>query len=348
MAYQIGPKVKEKTASKWERIVTPHLHQGEIIWCFAAVAKAIRPQTIGLAITNARIIGFTAFEKVGLEVMADDIRGVEYPSSMSGISLLVATEAEQISFGTVHKDELGFVQYYVEYLRRAGSDSAVRDVVMASRQQNYDRLNRRDAIPVYGDKMKDKQWAAIHEHSAADELPWLVLNGGTAGQLAAFADRLIIIKQGGMAGFMAGSLGGGRATTFPYRDITNIEYNAGMVTGVLEVLTPSYQGSGNHDYWRSTNKSRNNAADDPWTLSNCLPLVKAVYKQAQPKINELQRRIIDSKQTQVIVQHAPAPGAATTTGMAEELQKLADMHAQGLLDVGEFRAAKQAVISRYT
>jgi hypothetical protein len=47
---------------------------------------------------------------------------------------------------------------------------------------------------------------------------------------------------------MTGSLGGGRITTFHYTEITGIEYNAGMMMGVLEILTPSYQGSGNKDY----------------------------------------------------------------------------------------------------
>lgn len=348
MAYHAGPKVKEKTAGKWEKIVTPLLHQGETIWCFAAVSRGMGPQTIGLAITNARIIGFTVFEKVGLEVMADNIRRVDYPRSMTGISVVVTTDTGEINFGKVANEELGFVQYYVDYLQRAGTDSAVRDLVFRSAQHEQERLSLRDAVPVFGEAMRDKQWAGIHEHSGDGELPWLVLNGGNAGQLAAFDDRLIIVKQGGVAGFMSGSLGGGRATTFPFREITNIEYNAGMVTGVLEVLTPSYQGTGNHDFWRSSNKGRNNAADDPWTLSNCLPLVKAVYKQALPKINELQRRIIDSKQTHVVVQQAAAPVSIAQPSMAEEIQKLTDMHAQGMLDSDEFKAAKQAVIARHT
>lgn len=98
--------------------------------------------------------------------------------------------------------------------------------------------------------------------------------------------------------------------------------------------------------WHSTDSGL--AADDPWTLSNCLPLVKAVYKQALPKINELQRRIIDSKQTHIVVQQADAPVPTAQPSMAKEIQKLADMHAQGILDSDEFKAAKQAVIVRHT
>lgn len=96
-----------------------------------------------------------------------------------------------------------------------------------------------------------------------------------------------------MAGFMTGSMGGGRVATFPYSEITNIENNSGMMSGVLEVLTPSYQGTANHDYWRSAGTSRNKAAESPFTLSNCLPLPKAQHKLALPHLTKLQRKIID-------------------------------------------------------
>ena len=37
--------------------------------------------------------------------------------------------------------------------------------------------------------------------------------------------ELIILKVGAITGIMAGATGGGRVTHFPYRQITNIEYN---------------------------------------------------------------------------------------------------------------------------
>ena len=91
-----------------------------------------------------------------------------------------------------------------------------------------------------------------------------------------------MIKVGLATSFMAGALGGGRITTFPFTEITGIEYNAQILSGVLEVLTPSYQGTANKDYWRGTNKSRNADANDPWTLSNTLPLARSTYNAALP------------------------------------------------------------------
>ncbi|BBE43116.1 hypothetical protein RE2895_00470 [Rhodococcus erythropolis] len=82
-----------------------------------------------------------------------------------------------------------------------------------------ENVRARDAgrfdVEIIGAPLKDVAWRTIDEHTAPDELPWFVINSGSAGILAASEDRLIIAKVGGMAGFMPGSMGGGRVTTFP-------------------------------------------------------------------------------------------------------------------------------------
>lgn len=207
---------------------------------------------------------------------------------------------------------------------------------------------RRGQVEVFGPRVTKAAWRYLEQHSHADEWPWfVVVSDSMGGVLAAFEDRLMIVKTGGYTSFMAGSLGGGRVTTFPYTEITNIEFNGGIVNGVLEILTPSYQGSAQHDFWRNANKSRNKAADDPFTLSNCLPLGKALYKRALPRLNELQRKIADSKRPNIVVQ-VPAQPQSGGAGLAEELRRLADLHAEGVLDVGEFATAKQAAIRKYS
>ena len=153
----------------------------------------------------------------------------------------------------------------------------------------------------------------------------------------------MIIKVGALTSMMAGTFGGGRITTFPYADITGIEYNAGMVSGVLEILTPSYQGTANKDYWRGTGKSRNADSNDPWTLSNTLPMVKSIYQRALPRLNELRAKIAEAKRPLVI----QAPAAPAQSAMVEELTKLGGLHQQGLLTDAEFVVAKQAVLARH-
>lgn len=120
-----------------------------------------------------------------------------------------------------------------------------------------------------------------------------------------------------------------------------------MINGVLEVLTPSYQGTANRDFWRGTNQSRNADSNDPWTLSNTLPVDKMLYQKALPRLNEMRARIVDAKRPTVVV-NSPAAAPSGGGGFAEELSKLASLRDQGVLDESEFQAAKQAALARYT
>jgi hypothetical protein len=190
---------------------------------------------------------------------------------------------------------------------------------------------------------KKKPSMAIDELCQDDD-PWLILSAGSAGVLAAWDDRLAIVKTGGMAGIMAGAMMGGRTAVYHFTDITGIEYNSGMLNGVLEVLTPSYSGAANKDFWRGTASGRNADANDPWTLSNTLPLDKFSYRNALPQINELRSRISRAKQPIVTIKSdGPAPTAVP--GLAEELVKLAALHDAGVLSDAEFAAAKASLLT---
>jgi hypothetical protein len=101
---------------------------------------------------------------------------------------------------------------------------------------------------------------SIHSHKSEAEDVLMVITEpyvNHQGALIVFEDRCMIVKGGFWGGLMAGSFGGERAGTFYFTQITGIEYNSGMITGVLEILTASYQGSANKDYWRGSTKSRN-------------------------------------------------------------------------------------------
>jgi hypothetical protein len=84
-------------------------------------------------------------------------------------------------------------------------------------------------------------------------------------------------------------------------------------------------------------------------FSNCLPLLKSIYTAALPRLNELHQKIIESHQTQVTVEHVQPPVVPSTNGgLVDEIERLAALRAQGLLDDAEFTAAKQAAIARHT
>jgi hypothetical protein len=182
--------------------------------------------------------------------------------------------------------------------------------------------------------------ASIHNHKRDDEELLMVItepHTNHQGALLVFEDRCMIVKGGFVGGFMAGSLGGERAGTFYLNQITGIEYNSGMINGVLEILTPSYQGTANKDFWRASNKSRNADKNDPWTLSNCLPLTKDGYNSARSMIDEL-KKMVSLAQVPKFLQATPA------TSISDELTKLADLHSKGLLTDEEFQSAKSKLL----
>jgi hypothetical protein len=186
---------------------------------------------------------------------------------------------------------------------------------------------------------------AIARISNPGESPWLMVGTGIGleGVLVAFEDRLAIIKTGLLTSAMAGSLGGERTTVIDFTDITGIEYNSGIFNGVLEVLTASYEGSTNKDFWRGKRDPRNSNSNDPHTLSNTLPLNKLDYKKGAAAIQDLRSRISKAKRRETsVVANVTVPDGAPSR--ADELKKFAELLAVGAITQDEFDAAKQRIL----
>ncbi|MCW1804361.1 SHOCT domain-containing protein [Brachybacterium squillarum] len=171
--------------------------------------------------------------------------------------------------------------------------------------------------------------SSIRANSGDGDEPWLVVATADAGTLAAFEDRLLIIKKAPAQGFMTGSAGGEVSTTFPFRDITAIEYIAGYLDGVLEIRTADDHSTMGQVCWSATTSSANDASDDP----NTLPLDKDEYERSLPGLDQLRRRISRAQH------ETPAPAAAPAR-MVEMLSQLGSLHAAGVLTDEEFTAAK--------
>jgi len=192
-------------------------------------------------------------------------------------------------------------------------------------------------------RLSSKEEQVLAQHYPQNERPWLVINPGSgAGFLATFGQELVIAKTSFAAGLGAGTLGGRRVTHFPYKQITGIEYNAGMLSGVLEILTPSYQGSANKDFWKGLGKGTNTDSNDPFKLSNTLPLGKEQFAVAAPAIQQLREKVAASHAVEVVVQ---APISAAPASMADELRQLAELKEQGILTEEEFSAAKARILA---
>lgn len=182
---------------------------------------------------------------------------------------------------------------------------------------------------------------SIHSHKSEDEEILMVITEpytSHQGAVLVFADRCMIVKGGFWGGLMSGSLGGERAATFYFTQITGVEYNSGMMNGVLEILTASYQASANKDFWKGTTRSRNADSNDPWTLSNTLPLTKEGYKTARSLIDELKKMISESQTLR------PSSSVTRESSIVEELAKLAELKTQGVVTEQEFQSLKKKLL----
>lgn len=349
MAPLIGAKLKEKHTTAWLDSLAGHLYPGEEINVLAKTTM-IRPMVDALGVTNARVIAFQGSELgskgIKRELATDQI--VEVRIHKRNL-VIIDRDGEGISFGALLEADTDMVADAIRQLIASGTPANVRTAI-AARVEERTRLSDAWArVEVIGKMPSARVWKTLKDNSTAGDVPLFVIGSGTSGVFAAFRDRCMIVKVGGMTSMMAGSLGGGRITTFHYTEVTGIEYNSGFINGVLEVLTPSYQGSANKDYWRGVTKSRNADSNDPWTLSNTLPLDKPTYQMALPRLNKMRQHIAEAKRPQVVVSQAPAaPVSNGQNGLADELAKLASLRDRGVLDEDEFQTAKRAALARYT
>ena len=162
-------------------------------------------------------------------------------------------------------------------------------------------------------------------------MPVFIAGEWGGGVLAAFDDRCMIVKKGLGTSFMASSFGGGRTVTISYSDITGIEYNAGIATGTLEILTPSYQGIKNTTVWAKGGSEKN-----AFELPNVLPRSRSFYNQVRPKIDWLNQQVQQSK-------NRPVGGSNSA---ADELTKPSSLHKQGFLSDKEFAVAKARLLGK--
>lgn len=206
----------------------------------------------------------------------------------------------------------------------------------STRQADYASIDSN----ISWDKVPGHLQKNIEANISGDERPLFIIStvGAEAGAIVALPNRCILVKSGIVAGFMAGSLGGARVASFYYQDITGIEYNSGMLTGVVEILTPSYAGGKNKDFWRGTTKSRNADSNDPFTLSNTLPMPKPQYAQAKIQFDKLRALIGQNKGSSGVT------NIIKTESVADEIEKLSKLLEKNLIDEAEFKEAKKRLL----
>lgn len=341
MPIKLGVKITEKQFHSVVKDLQNLLVGGEEV-LFMGLTSSIKPFLKYLFITNERVLGVYHPDKevIKKEITHSNVKAAGLGSGIleKGSLIIENLEGKRNSFGTLKNEDTEFVLDLLESLHGSQTNPdfeslRVEKIKLAVRKQAE--------IEIIGKKPNTKSMQVILDHCYGNEIPrFIISTGAGTGVFVAFEDRCMIIKTGALTSFMAGSLFGGRVSTFHYGEITGLEYNSGWVTGVLEVLTASYEGSKNKDFWRGTLKSRNADSNDPWTLSNCLPLDRITYNLAQNSLNELRKLISDAKKPQVTVNTT----ATAMSDLSGQLKELATLHASGVLSDEEFKEAKAKII----
>jgi hypothetical protein len=343
--FEAGSKLKDKYVAQYVDVARGFLADGEEIRGFFWAA-ATGPVMNAVMITNARLVGISnahlsdSAKAFRASLTLTEILTAEVAHSRMGLPVLRITtgDGDTRNYCRVRNEDAAALERHIKAM--AGTSNSATDALAKAAEHASAHEDALHAMVIgrVGGKVLDE----IRKSCGPGETPEFIVGEGQAGGLVAFADRCMIIKKGALTGFMAGSVGGGRVATFMYSEITGIEYNSGWINGVLEILTPSYQGSSNKDFWRGTKKGRNADSNDPWTLSNTLPLTKPTYEKARTKIDHMRQMVAIAKRPIV---HAPAT-EAFATDLSTELGKLAELHKSAVLDDEEFRQAKQALITK--
>jgi len=342
LTIKLGVKTKESDFNKVQRALSSFLIEGEEIQ-FLGQSINLRPMFGFLVITNERVIAANVPDKdpIKKEIPHSSVKAAGLGTGTFDKNNLIIekTDGSKHSFGTIKADDNSNI---IEILKELHGKQNNPEFQTLRDEMIKPAIRKQSEIPIIGKKPNSKSMKVILDHCHEDEVPRFILSTGMGtGVFVAFDDRCMIIKSGAVTSFMAGSLFGGRVSTFHYGEITGIEYNSGLLTGVLEVLTASYEGSKNKDYWRGTFKSRNADSNDPWTLSNCLPLDRATYNLAQNQLNDLRKQISKAKNPTVVV----SPSVQPNHSIADQLRDLNELFQSGALTDDEFAEAKARIIS---
>lgn len=312
---------------------------------------------LSVVVTNERLLDYKGVAKLKLafSVQISDVEATEYKYNLkeygikillkSGESYLIKNKLKPQFNGlneALDEARAGNTEQSAQLVEKVKAEEASRDERKLELEQN--KVEKFGAETNWAKPLPKWVVEAIASNRIGSEPVKLILIGNVAyaGALIAFEDRCLIAKGGAVGSFMAGSLGGGRVTTFYFDQITGIEYNSGLLSGVLEVLTPSYQGTANKDFWKGiTSGGRRNLDDnDPWKLSNTLPLTKDDYRSSKPLIDSLRKLISEYRRGGIQPQTTPAP----QNDLSEELLRLSALRDKGVLSDDEFTAAKAKLL----
>ena len=172
---------------------------------------------------------------------------------------------------------------------------------------------------------------AVELALAPDETVELVLHGLSNQAIIATGRRALVFKKG----FMAGASFGSELTSWTYRSLVGVQIHTGLMSGAVVLQGPGQSGL-KTSTWQTDE-------DDPYKAPNAIPLGRP-FDGAKQRVARL-ARLIDDAHGVAPRDSAPRTSSTTTTSAADELRKLADLRAEGVLSDEEFERLKTRVVS---
>jgi Short C-terminal domain len=171
---------------------------------------------------------------------------------------------------------------------------------------------------------------AVEGSLAPDEQVKLVIHGASNQAIIATDRRALVFKKG----FMAGASFGSELSSWAYRNLVGVQIHTGMMSGAVVLQGPGQTGA-RTSYWKGDDS-------DPHKAPNAIPLTRP-FDAAKKRVAELGRIIDDGHRTERVA--GPATSTTPQESVADELRKLADLRAEGVLSEAEFSALKAKLLS---
>ena len=194
------------------------------------------------------------------------------------------------------------------------------------------RLRRAPVVVCGGTEiLSDRVRTALDAHTTAGERAEFCLRGDLNHSLIALDERLLIVKPGFHAGTTFGSL----VTTIYYRDVTGIQLHTFLLSGWIEISSPSFQGRE-----RKRNRHPRTSDRDVYKLPNCVPIHKRRVPHYGPSLERLRELVARTKEAKP---REARPGGLSS--VVVELERLEALRTRGTISADEFAAAKELVLA---
>jgi hypothetical protein len=161
-------------------------------------------------------------------------------------------------------------------------------------------------------------------NSRPDETPSFCVRGKRGHALVCLDDRLLILKRGRHVGAAFATT----ATTVFHRDVTGIQVRLHIVSGWIEIATPSFQSTEPKRQWARRGAARRDHVAQP----NCVPIPRRRVDDYQQALAEVRRLVAASKSD------------GDHGGVAGQLERLAALRREGVVDELEFARAKARIL----